>query len=74
MEKTGPVHRLAGYITRQVIEKVHYHQLTHLSVGDYMDSEVVTVDAAADLAEIQKRVIEKKQRILPVMDKGRVLG
>lgn len=74
MEKSGPVHRLAGYITRQVIEKAHYHQLSHLPVSDYMDSEVVTVDAAADLTEIQKRVIEKKQRILPVMDKNRVVG
>ena len=74
MEKAGPGHRLAGYITRQVIEKVHYHQLAHLPVSDYMDSEVVTVDAAADLAMIQKRVIEKKQRILPVMEQGRVVG
>ncbi len=74
MEKSGPIHRLAGYITRQVIEKVHYHQLSHLPVGDYMDSEVVTVAATADLMEIQKRVIEKKQRILPVMDNNRVVG
>jgi len=74
MEKVGPTHRLAGYITRQVIEKVHYHQLSHLPVADYMDSEVVTVDVAADLAEIQKRVIEKKQRILPVMEQDRVAG
>ncbi len=74
MEKVGQGHRLAGYITRQVIEKVRYHQLAHLPVSDYMDSEVVTVDAGADLAEIQERVIEKKQRILPVMEKSRVVG
>jgi len=73
-EKDGGRETLCGYITRMVIEKVLYHKLEDASVGDYMTSEVASVGPEADLAEIQLKIIDNKQRILPVIDGGKIAG
>ncbi|MEJ5357525.1 MAG: CBS domain-containing protein [Desulfobacterales bacterium] len=66
---------LRGYITRQVVEKALFHGLGRVPVSEYMTSEVAVVGPEADLQEIQKKIIEHKQRILPVVDGGgKILG
>ncbi|MCJ8500764.1 CBS domain-containing protein [Desulfatitalea alkaliphila] len=65
---------LVGYITRQVIEKIIYHHLGDVPIGDYMSTEWVTVDPDADLSEVQEKIIGHKQRILPVMRGKEILG
>ena len=66
--------RLRGYITRQVIEKALYHKLENVPVSDYMTTEVATVGPDADLSEIQEKIIENKQRVLPVIQNTDILG
>jgi tRNA nucleotidyltransferase (CCA-adding enzyme) len=66
-EKINTSEKLCGYITRQVIEKALYHKLDWVQVKDYMTTEVATVQPDADLTEIQRKIIDNKQRILPVM-------
>ncbi len=66
--------QLAGFITRQVIEKALYHKLDHLPVKEYMTTELAAVGPEADLAEIQEKIIENKQRLLPVIDQGVTVG
>lgn len=66
--------QLCGYITRQVIEKALYHQLENVPVKDYMTTEVATVGPDADIAEIQEKIIENKQRVLPVIEKANIVG
>jgi tRNA nucleotidyltransferase (CCA-adding enzyme) len=73
-EKTNSTETLCGYITRQVIEKVLYHKLGQVAVGDYMTTEIATVDPQADLLEIQEKIIDNKQRILPVMENSAIIG
>jgi len=63
-----------GYITRQVIEKTHHHKLSHLPVKEYMNSEAGFVSSDADVAQIEQRIIDEKQRILPVIDNARIKG
>ncbi len=65
---------LLGYITRQVIEKAIHHDLGQAPVRDYMTTEIATVSPDADLAEIQDKIIELKQRVLPVVDDNRIAG
>jgi tRNA nucleotidyltransferase (CCA-adding enzyme) len=65
---------LAGYITRQVVEKAIYHKLGKLPVREYMSTELAMVSMDADLSEIQEKIIENKQRVLPVVDNDRVVG
>lgn len=74
VEKTGERSELRGYITRQVIEKALFHKLGAASVRTYMNTEVASVGPEADLSEIQKKIIENKQRILPVMADGHIAG
>ncbi|MCF6248396.1 MAG: CBS domain-containing protein [Desulfobacula sp.] len=66
--------RCEGYITRQVIEKALYHNLAHLPVEDYMNSETVSISSNADLSQIENIIIESKQRLLPVIDEKRIQG
>ena len=73
-EKTAGKDELLGCITRQVIEKAIYHNLDHVPVKEYMSTEPATVEPDADIFEIQKKIIESKQRILPVIDNDKVAG
>ncbi|MFI5331538.1 MAG: CBS domain-containing protein [Desulfobaccales bacterium] len=65
---------LLGVITRQVVEKGIYHGLKSHPVKDYMTTEVTTVDPEATLPEIRERLLVRKQRILPVVEGGKVIG
>ena len=73
-EKSNGTEKLCGYITRQVIEKTLYHKLDRVQVKDYMTTEVATVGPDADLTEIQKKIIDNKQRILPVVEGETIAG
>jgi tRNA nucleotidyltransferase (CCA-adding enzyme) len=73
-EKGDATEELRGYITRQVIEKALYHKLDQVPVKEYMTTEVVTVGPDADLPEIQEKIIDNKQRILPVMQGATIIG
>ncbi|MFH0787814.1 MAG: CBS domain-containing protein [Pseudomonadota bacterium] len=66
--------KLLGMITRQVIEKAIFHGLKDLAVREYMTTELSTIEPEASIFQIQEFIIENKQRILPVVDQGKVLG
>jgi tRNA nucleotidyltransferase (CCA-adding enzyme) len=66
--------RLLGMITRQVIEKAIFHGLKDLAVREYMTTELLTVGPEASLFQIQELIIENKQRVLPVVKQGKVVG
>jgi len=74
VETEGRTDRLLGFISRQIIEKALYHQLDQVPVREYMTSELAFVGPDADISEIQEKIIENKQRILPVIDSGKVIG
>ncbi len=63
-----------GYISRQVIEKVVFHNLAHLPVEDYMNSEAGSISSNADVSQIENIIIEGKQRLLPVIDDNIIKG
>jgi len=73
-ENEDGVDKLLGFITRQIIEKGLYHKLDHVPVREYMTTEIGSVEPDSDLQEIQKNIIENKQRILPVIDDKVVVG
>jgi len=71
----APPHQgLVGYITRQVLEKALYHKLAEVPVKEYMNTEIAMVGPDADIEEIQTKIIEHKQRILPVVEGDQVKG
>ncbi|MGD8701078.1 MAG: CBS domain-containing protein [Desulfosarcina sp.] len=74
VETDDDTSRLTGYITRQVIEKALFHDLEEIPIREYMNTEVSHVTPDANLVEIQDTIIGNKQRILPVVQNGVVLG
>jgi tRNA nucleotidyltransferase (CCA-adding enzyme) len=70
----GGANPLLGFITRQVIEKAIYHELGDVPVAEYMSTDMATVGPGADIDEIRDKIIDTKQRILPVLDESGVLG
>ncbi len=63
-----------GYITRHVVEKLLFHKLAGQPVSEYMNSETNFVSSDADVAEIELKIIEGKQRIIPVIDDKYIKG
>jgi tRNA nucleotidyltransferase (CCA-adding enzyme) len=68
------LNNLVGFISRQVIEKALFHKLGQAPVADYTTTEIAIVNSDADLSEIQEKIIDNKQRILPVVDDGTIKG
>ncbi len=66
--------KMAGIITRQVVEKALYHHLENLPVKDYMTTDFETVNSRAGLDRVQDILIGSNQRILPVVEDGAILG
>jgi tRNA nucleotidyltransferase (CCA-adding enzyme) len=66
--------RLAGLISRQVIEKAAHHGLKDLSVEEYMVRDFATAGPHTPWPSIQKIIIEGNQRFLPVLQRGKLIG
>lgn len=66
--------RIAGVITRQVVSKAIFHGLGSAKVADYMTTEFASVPSDAPLSLVRDKVLLPGQRLLPVVDKGRVVG
>ena len=65
---------ILGMISRRVIEKAIFHKLGHLPVSDYMTTEIATLPSTATLADIQEMIIGHRQRLIPIIERGRVQG
>jgi tRNA nucleotidyltransferase (CCA-adding enzyme) len=74
IQKNNGKENLQGFITRQIIEKALYHGLDHIPIKEYMTTEMGSVESDSELAEIQEKIIENKQRILPVVEKDVISG
>ncbi len=66
--------QLIGFISRQVIEKALFHKLHQVPVKEYTSTDAETVSPDATITEIQNKIIGNKQRILPVIDQGVIIG
>ncbi len=66
--------KLAGLISRQVIEKASFHGLGDRPVKEYMSTEFSVVDMTTPLTNVQRLIVGNNQRFLPVMEGGELLG
>ena len=65
---------ITGIITRGVVERAIVHGLGHSPVQEYMLTEFSTVSKKSTLEKVQEYIIEKRQRMLPVMEEDTVIG
>jgi tRNA nucleotidyltransferase (CCA-adding enzyme) len=66
--------KVAGVVTRQVVDKAIYHGLGSAEVSEYMTTECDTVDVATTVDEIRNRTASYGARLLPVEQKGKLVG
>ena len=66
--------RLVGILSRQMIDKGIYHGLEDVPVRDFMSTEFSSVSPAASLIEIQAHIVNRQQRLLPVVEGERIVG
>ena len=66
--------KFAGVVTREVVQKGIFHELQQTPVRDFMSTEVLTADKKTSLFTIEESMIEKNQRMMPVLENGRIIG
>jgi tRNA nucleotidyltransferase (CCA-adding enzyme) len=66
--------RLVGLLSRQMIDKGIYHGLEGVAVRDFMSTEFSSVSPDASLIEIQEHIVDRQQRLLPVVEAEKVIG
>ncbi|UCF88669.1 MAG: CBS domain-containing protein [bacterium] len=66
--------KLTGIITRGVVERAILHGLGQSPIKEFMLTEFFTVSPGSSLEKVQEYIIEKRQRMLPVVDGDKVLG
>jgi len=69
-----PAIKVVGIITRRVTEKSIHHGLGHVPVSEYMTSDVEILPLSATLADIEALVIERRQRLVPIVHERRLVG
>jgi tRNA nucleotidyltransferase (CCA-adding enzyme) len=65
---------LLGMLSRTVAEKAIFHQLGHLPVAEYMTTEIATLPESATLADIQRLIVERRQRLIPIVRGKAIVG
>jgi tRNA nucleotidyltransferase (CCA-adding enzyme) len=66
--------RVAGILTRQVVEKAAHHGLSEVSAGELMNREFATVAPDTSIETLQELVVEHNQRFVPVLADGQLVG
>jgi tRNA nucleotidyltransferase (CCA-adding enzyme) len=65
---------LVGILSRQMIDKGIYHGLEEVQVGEFMSTEFSSVSPSASLIEIQGHIVDRQQRLLPVIEGRNLVG
>ncbi|MFP3982271.1 MAG: CBS domain-containing protein [Desulfurivibrionaceae bacterium] len=66
--------RVIGYLSRREAGKAIYHNLGRLPVTAFMTSEFATLSPEASLSDIRELIIEDRQRFIPVVADGALVG
>jgi tRNA nucleotidyltransferase (CCA-adding enzyme) len=70
----GRPEEILGLISQRVLGKSIYHGLGDLLVSEYMTTDFAVLPPSATLADIQELIIGNRQRFIPIVKKGSVLG
>ena len=66
--------RILGVISRRTVQKALYHGLSKEPVKEYMTEEFFTVSPEDSFAKVQEIIVKARQRFVPVVEKGRIVG
>ncbi|MDR0881068.1 MAG: CBS domain-containing protein [Candidatus Adiutrix sp.] len=66
--------KVIGFISEHNVSKALHHGLLDYPISAFMNSEFTVVGPEADFPEIKKIIVDRKQRVLPVVEDGRAVG
>ena len=66
--------RVAGFISEHNVSKALYHGLLDYPVSAFMNTEFISVSPDASFTEIKEIIVDRKQRVLPVVENDRPVG
>lgn len=66
--------KVAGLISRQIIEKASFHGFKNSPVQDYMSSEFAAAHPRTTLSKVQDLIVGNNQRFLPVLERDKLVG
>jgi tRNA nucleotidyltransferase (CCA-adding enzyme) len=69
-----PRGRYQGIITREIVQKALYHKLHRTLVREFLQTDVFTAAPETPFREVERAMIERNQRFVPVIDAQRVAG
>jgi len=65
---------IIGSISRRVTEKAIHHNLGSFPVTDYMTTDIEVLPLSATLADIEELIIERRQRLIPIIHEQQLEG
>lgn len=71
---TGEDGSYMGIISREEVEKALYHGLSERRIENFTTTDAITAERYTPVYEIERDMIEKNQRFVPVIEDGRVKG
>jgi tRNA nucleotidyltransferase (CCA-adding enzyme) len=63
-----------GILTREVVEKAIFHSLSNSRCEDFATIDAFTVSIDTPISEIEKAMIERNQRFVPVIEGQKIIG
>ncbi len=63
-----------GLISREDVEKATHHGYGSRPVGDFANTDASTAERYTPVREVERRMVERNQRFMPVVVEGRVIG
>ncbi len=66
--------KLVGIITRPVVDRALFHGLKNQPVRRFMTTEFPVLRPDSPLNEIKEALLQHKQRLVPIVEEGRVVG
>lgn len=63
-----------GFVTRQTMERAAHHDLKDRPVHDFETGDLLTADPDTPFNRLYEIVVGGKQRLVPVMEKGEMIG
>jgi tRNA nucleotidyltransferase (CCA-adding enzyme) len=66
--------KVIGLISKQVVERAIHHGLKESMVKEYMSTEFSVISPNTPFSRVQEFIIGHNQNLLPVIEKGRLVG
>lgn len=71
---TSAAQPVAGIISRHEVEKAIHHSFGERPVSEFMTSDIETLPLSAAIADVQRIIIEQRQRLIPIVEGGVFVG